>query len=197
MPRNKYPERTIKKIVDVATRLFMKKGYDNTSIQDIVNEIKMSKGAIYHHFKDKEEIWEAVCKQIVENESTELAKIKDNCLLNGQEKLISILNSAIFSKTIMPDTSSNYRFYKLYHFQIQYINTNIIPKFIYPVVNEGISDGSIEIAFPKEIAEAFVILNFSWLNFPLDSSELSHFKNRNLAYHFMLQQMGITDFDNN
>ena len=50
MARNKYPEETVKLIVEVATRLFTEKGYDATSLQDIINETKLSKGAIYHHF---------------------------------------------------------------------------------------------------------------------------------------------------
>ena len=37
MARNKYPEVTVEKILDVAQRLFLEKGYDNTTIQDIVD----------------------------------------------------------------------------------------------------------------------------------------------------------------
>ena len=53
MARNKYPEQTVKLILDVATRLFVEKGYEQTSLQDIINETKLSKGAIYHHFASK------------------------------------------------------------------------------------------------------------------------------------------------
>ena len=60
MARNKYPEETVKLILDVATHLFFEKGYDATSLQDIINETKLSKGAIYHHFSSKEEIFEAI-----------------------------------------------------------------------------------------------------------------------------------------
>ena len=61
MARNKYPEVTVEKILDAAQRLFLEKGYDNTTIQDIVNELDgLSKGAVYHHFKSKEEIMDAV-----------------------------------------------------------------------------------------------------------------------------------------
>ena len=49
MARNKYPEVTVEKILEVSQRLFIEKGYDNTTIQDIVNELGgLTKGAIYH-----------------------------------------------------------------------------------------------------------------------------------------------------
>ena len=50
MARNKYPEETVKLILDTATKMFSEKGYDNTPLQDIINATKLSKGAIYHHF---------------------------------------------------------------------------------------------------------------------------------------------------
>ena len=52
MARNKHPEETVERILDEAFRLFMKKGYEHTSIQDIISGLGgLSKGAIYHHFK--------------------------------------------------------------------------------------------------------------------------------------------------
>ena len=66
MARNKYPEQTVKLILDVSTRLFVEKGYEQTSLQDIINETKLSKGAIYHHFISKEEIFEAIFRRIGE-----------------------------------------------------------------------------------------------------------------------------------
>ena len=39
MARNKFPEETERKILEVSFRLFQEKGYDHTTIQDIVNEI--------------------------------------------------------------------------------------------------------------------------------------------------------------
>ena len=56
MARNKHPEETVAKILDVSMRLFTEQGYEHTTIQDIVDALGMSKGAIYHHFKGKEEI---------------------------------------------------------------------------------------------------------------------------------------------
>ena len=60
MPRNKYPEQTVEKILDAAALLFLQKGYQNTTLQDIIDATKLSKGAVYHHFRSKEEIAQRV-----------------------------------------------------------------------------------------------------------------------------------------
>ena len=60
MARNKHPEQTVQKILDVSLKLFGEKGYEKTTIQDIVDALGMSKGAIYHHFKSKDDIIEAL-----------------------------------------------------------------------------------------------------------------------------------------
>ena len=58
MARNKYPEETVNLILDVAGRLFMEKGYEHTSIQDIIDNLGgLSKGAIYHHLSRKRKFW--------------------------------------------------------------------------------------------------------------------------------------------
>jgi AcrR family transcriptional regulator len=65
MARNKYPEITVEKILEVSQRLFLTKGYDNTTIQDIVDELGgLTRGAIYHHFKSKEEIMDALTNKM-------------------------------------------------------------------------------------------------------------------------------------
>ena len=45
MPRNKYPEQTVEKILDAAALLFLQKGYQNTTLQDIIDATKLSKGS--------------------------------------------------------------------------------------------------------------------------------------------------------
>ena len=60
MPRKKNPKQTLENIVSIATELFVEKGCEKTSMQDIVNALGMSKGAIFHHFKSKEDILNAV-----------------------------------------------------------------------------------------------------------------------------------------
>lgn len=68
MSRNKYPEETVNLILDVSQRLFIEKGYDNTTIQDIIDELGgLTKGAIYHHFSSKQDILDAVIERLLQN----------------------------------------------------------------------------------------------------------------------------------
>lgn len=116
MARNKYPEETVKLILDVATHLFVEKGYDATSLQDIINETNLSKGAIYHHFSSKEEIFEAIFHRIGEENTNALAKVRDDKSLNGLEKLRAIFKAALFNSnqslmlTVTPCLLDNPRF---------------------------------------------------------------------------------------
>lgn len=56
------------KILETAEKLFYRNGYEATSIQDILDDLKMSKGGFYHHFESKLQLLEALCQgQMQEN----------------------------------------------------------------------------------------------------------------------------------
>ena len=64
MARNRNPHETRKKILEVSKDLFLKKGFDNTSIQDIINGLGgLTKGVIYHHFESKQEILQSIIRE--------------------------------------------------------------------------------------------------------------------------------------
>ena len=52
----------------VALRLFAQKGYGATSIFDIAHELQITKGAIYKHFKNKQDILDAIISKMEEND---------------------------------------------------------------------------------------------------------------------------------
>ncbi len=93
---------TYEKILKKAMKLFVAKGYHNTSIRDIAKESKISTGAIYHHFKSKEEIavklfdrivlfLSNLFNKIINSEDTTKNKIKElvfNLLRMAQEDKI-------------------------------------------------------------------------------------------------------------
>ncbi len=48
-------------IIESAERLFYAKGYEQTSVQNILDDLKLSKGGFYHHFESKLQLLEAIC----------------------------------------------------------------------------------------------------------------------------------------
>ncbi len=96
MARNKHPEETVNLILDTAFRLFMEKGYEYTSIQDIIDNLGgLSKGAIYHHFKSKEDMLIAVTDRMTADSNKILADIRDNPGISGKEKLKTIFKTSV------------------------------------------------------------------------------------------------------
>lgn len=168
MARNKYPEETVKLIVDESYKLFIEKGYDNTSIQDIINHLGgLSKGAIYHHFKSKEDIFEAVCDKIGRDNHIYYSRIRDCGGKNGLEKLKMMIQMACTNPAndamaaMMSKFLSDPRFLTNRIFEIYEL---VVPRYIQPVIEEGVADGSIDTEYPKELSEVLTTLLNIWLN---------------------------------
>ena len=56
-------------LIEVATRLFTERGYEDTSIEAVLTAAGVSRGALYHHFAGKDALFEAVVES-VENRIT-------------------------------------------------------------------------------------------------------------------------------
>ena len=66
------------RILETAEKLFYQKGYEETSIQDILDELKMSKGGFYHHFESKLQLLEALCQMQMAENSRRMAEAVQN-----------------------------------------------------------------------------------------------------------------------
>lgn len=163
MARNKYPEQTISKILDISYTLFLRNGYDDTSIQNIVDAIGMSKGAIYHHFKSKEAILEALAENMFRMRYDDLLALPKD--LNGLEKLRYYLKTEFQSNDkqdldyIMKPLIQNPRFFSI---MVQGIQENA--QYIMPLIEEGILDGSIQVEDAQMVTEFILIICNIWVN---------------------------------
>ena len=175
MARNKYPEVTENRILDTAAKLFWEKGYEQTTIQDIVTELgDLSKGAIYHHFKSKEEIVDAVCSRI-SMEINPFDQIQKMPGLTGFEKIRQLFLLSL----------SNPKQHEMFHLFPSLLKN---PKFLAQTVQEcgslapllekmieeGNADGSLSINHAKQTAETVLLLVNVWINpavFPVSRDE--------------------------
>ncbi len=102
-------EQTRQQIINVAARLFIRKGFYGTSIADLAQAAGLTKGALYYHFENKDALFfavvgavrdawqEAVVRDVLKAEDapTRLAVLLDNHarLISGNEALCLVINS--------------------------------------------------------------------------------------------------------
>lgn len=79
-------------LLKIAYNMFLTKGYDNTSIDDIINEAKIAKGTYYYYFESKEATLEEVINMMI-NEEVESAKGIVNMPISIPEKLVGVITS--------------------------------------------------------------------------------------------------------
>lgn len=199
MARNKYPEETIRLILDVAQGLFLKKGYEDTSIQDIINGLGgLSKGAVYHHFKSKEDIFYAMGDRYNERIIRELKAVRDDSALTGFAKLKKMFCLSLSSSdrdivfTVAPNMLENP---KLLAMQMHEIFSDVVPHYVQPVIEQGVADGSIQTEYPRELSEVIIMLTNLWLNPLVIEMDVDSMEKRMRFFNLMLKNMGIELLD--
>ena len=194
MGRNKYPEETVRRILDAAERLFVAKGYDRTSLQDIIEGTGLSKGAIYHHFASKEDIFYAVCDRIGQHNADILAKVRDDPALSGLEKLRAIFKASLQPERqakmfcMMPYLLDNAKFLAT---EMRSILEEVVPCFVEPIIRQGIADGSIQTDQPRELAEAMILLSDLWINPIVRPAEPEKIAAQCAVYNQLFSSFGV------
>lgn len=197
MARNKYPEITVEKILEAAQRLFLEKGYEHTTIQDIVDELGgLTKGAVYHHFKSKEDIICALSDKLFA-ENNPFAAVKQRKDLNALQKMreaVKLNQQNTQEKQLNIEALPLLKNPRILVEMIQSNHQQLTPLWR-DLLEEGIADGSIQTEYPKEMAELIPLLGDVWLYpnlFPATEEELVH---RFFFFKEMLEKMGAPIID--
>lgn len=199
MARNRCPEETVNLILDVAFRLFMEKGYEYTSIQNIIDNLGgLTKGAIYHHFKSKEDILVALTDRMTEGSNRMLLEIRERPGLSGLEKLKAIFKESIMRPVqddlfaLCPDMGNNP---KLLVSMLRETVEVSAPVYIQPVIEQGIADGSIKTDYPAELAEMVILVANVWMNPMVFGSSEENSCRKLMVFSQMMKGMGLDIMD--
>ena len=74
-------------IVKAARHLFQTKEYDKATMQDVMNSLGIAKGTIYHYFKSKDELFEAVIEDIVDMNIAQMQTLLKDAKGNALKKI--------------------------------------------------------------------------------------------------------------
>jgi AcrR family transcriptional regulator len=78
-------------ILEAAQRLIYSKGYERMTIQDVLDELRISKGAFYHYFESKQAVLEALIERMQQEVEQVLLPIVRDPDLSALEKLQQFL----------------------------------------------------------------------------------------------------------
>lgn len=146
-------------ILDAAEQLFVTKGFEETSTNDILEKVGIARGTLYYHFKSKEEILDAMISRMngsLLKKAAEIANKKEEPVLFRLTKTIMALNvdselgTEIMEQVHKPQNA-------LMHQKMQEeLLKGIVPIFA-GMIEEGIAQGICQTDFPAEAAEMILV----------------------------------------
>lgn len=166
MPKHDPSEKTKSEILQTAVRMFQERGWTSVKIEDIVNEVGVTRGAFYHYFKSREELIVAAM-DVIYNEHNSFVLADQEEGLNTLEKLHFALTHNInfnaentemrmmFEKALKNPEVFRSEFYSM---------MNTTAPFLERLLKEGNKEGLISVAYPKQMAQVMTLLTNMWLN---------------------------------
>ena len=182
-------------IMDAAMLLFMEKGYANTTTQDIVDKVNISRGLLYYHFKNKEDILYCLVERYSEKLLRDIHVIVNDDDKTAIEKIRAFIDATIIStdnvsaegtelqKTV--DLEENrYMLDKLSHKLIEKLTI-----YFERIINQGISEKVFSVKYPSETAE-FLMTAYVFVsnNIGIITSKKESVKDYLNAFKIMLEQ---------
>lgn len=145
-------------ILDAADELFGKKGFDGTSTNDILEKVGIARGTLYHHFKSKEEIMDALIGRYSDRLLGAAKEVAADKTIPLVDRIIRVvmsmkLNSGS-SEEIMEHIHRPQN--ALMHQKIQKIIINGLTPILSEIICEGIEQGVFSTPYPYECMEMVV-----------------------------------------
>ena len=151
----KVPEERKQELIDTAERLFLEKGYEQTTVADIVREIEVAQGTFYYYFSSKEEILEAIIEKDITALEEDVRQIMSREDANAAIKLNAVVNSIIGISTsrreimdYLHEESNAVMHEKMERHTIE----RLVP-LMTRVVAEGTQAGIFDVQYPTESVE--------------------------------------------
>lgn len=151
----KEAEERKQEILDVTERLFASKGFDNTSISDILEETGIARGTLYYHFKSKEELLDAVIERMIEGmtaRAKEIAGRREIPVLQRFTMMIMVfhVSSGVRQEILLQVHKPQNA---LMHQKMQKSLFFRITPLITALIEEGIAQGICQTDYPAEAVE--------------------------------------------
>lgn len=150
--------------LDVAQRLIQSKGYEQMSVQDVLDALETSRGAFYHYFDSKQSLLEGVVERLAEGAMAEVAPILADPRLPALRKLERFFGSIARFKAerkelvlaIIEVWNSDGN--ALVREKVRRMTASRLEPVLTSVLHQGMEEGVFEIGEPREAARVIMFL---------------------------------------
>jgi AcrR family transcriptional regulator len=165
MPRVvKHPELRRNEILDCAQALFLARGYDNASLNDVIAEAGVSKGAFYHYFVSKEALLEALAARMAREALAQVQEVLDKPGLDALARLNAFMAGSRQNK--IDNAATNWALFEvlfrpenviLFH-RINEAAWALFAPVLTKIVAQGVKDGTFDTFDPEGVADMLLQL---------------------------------------
>lgn len=155
----KAPDVRKKEIIETAERLFLEKGYPETTIEDILKAANLSKGGFYHYYSSKEEVLSAIISNLVDEILQEMQVIIDSQEYNALQKLQLFFERQMVLKKPKILLTKYFAHEKQDDFLTYKYNALIWQKYVAPlsqIVQQGVNEGFFSLQYPFETVDILI-----------------------------------------
>ena len=190
-------------ILDEAQRLIESKGYEQMTIQEILDGLQISKVAFYHYFGSKQELLEAVIERMGEEVEQVLMPIVEDAQLPALEKFHIFFSTVSRWKTAQKE-------FLIALLRVWYTDDNVLVRqktytsglkriapLLTAIIRQGVQEGVLKTSYPEHIGEVIlpIIQSLSdtlarqLLSFEPERGDLQHAENTVAAYTNALERV--------
>ena len=163
----KNPERR-QELIAAAQHLFYENGYENTTVNDIINAVGVSKGAFYHHFDSKTAVLEAIVAHMMDQAVADLHEIiADETLsaISKWQKVVQLSNSWKLEKNA--EIIEVWRLLRaeeniLLHYKLRSEWQKVSAPEIATIIHQGVAEGVFNVEYIPETAAILLTVTSSF-----------------------------------
>ncbi len=147
-------------ILDTSLQLFMKKGFDATSISDILSQLDIARGTLYYHFESKEAIMDAIIERLLNQVLEKIEKLMTNDSLSQAEKFMGFFASINLTQLTGDEEIVDYFNQPqnaLFHEKSNRLLIKKLSPVLAQIISEGMESGLFDTPFPAETAELILV----------------------------------------
>ena len=157
-------EKRKKELLRIAYDMFLTQGYENTSVDEIIEKAQIAKGTYYYHFQSKEQMLEEVIDMMIDSE-TKMAEQVIGMDISVPQKIVMILTSMKPTEAEQPIKNALFQPENvLMHHKVRQKLINILTPILSEVIKEGVDEGIFECDNIPERVKMLLIISDGTFN---------------------------------